>query len=80
MRIDLIFCKPRRFQAGVCRAAILLGIASFLSGCVCIRDVPPGATVTVHQVVLPWRSVVSEQATNISNHVEGGGQPKVAVK
>ena len=51
----------------------------FASGCVCVHNVPPGSDVTVTQIILPLRSVVGT-ATNISNHVEGGGQPKVAVK
>jgi hypothetical protein len=60
--------------------ALAAVLAGFPVGCVVVRDVPPGSSVTVHQSVLPWRSVVAEGATNISNHVEGGGQPKVAVK
>ena len=67
--------------AGAFHAASLLAVVAliFASGCVCVHNVPPGSDVTVTQIILPLRSVVGT-ATNISNHVEGGGQPKVAVK
>jgi hypothetical protein len=49
-------------------ACFVLGV--LCSGCVCVYDVPPGATVTVSQNI-GWRSSQGV-ATNLSNHVASG--------
>jgi hypothetical protein len=61
----------------------LLAMVVFAFGCTVVKitEVPPDSrlTVSVHQVILPWRSIVAEGSTNNVNNVSGGGTTKLTV-